>query len=70
MNMIFGDKLRRELVELVSRSEPVRNRAPSNGSDKLSSDGHELWGKDNSNILSLEALEVAQEVTSAHVDAD
>lgn len=45
--------LRLELVKLMSRVEPVRNRTQSTGSDKLSSDGHDTF-QSNDTLMSNE----------------
>jgi len=50
MNQFFGAQLRRELVELIDRSELLRNRAQSNGSHRLSSDSTE---QTNNNYLAI-----------------
>jgi hypothetical protein len=41
MNKHFGDQLRRELIDLMSRTELLRNRTQSTGSGRLSSDSSE-----------------------------
>src|SRR5271163_2789582 len=38
MNRVFGSQLRRELIDFMSRSEFLRPRAPSTGSQRLSLD--------------------------------
>jgi hypothetical protein len=38
MNQVFGSLLRRELIDLMSRSERLRARAASTGSQRLSLD--------------------------------
>ena len=38
MNKVFGSLLRRELIDLMGRSELLRAHAPSTGSQRLSLD--------------------------------
>jgi hypothetical protein len=38
VNQYFGHQLRRELVEFIDKPELLRNRVPSTGSERLSSD--------------------------------
>jgi hypothetical protein len=49
MNDFFGAQLRKELIELMHRSdsELLRNRAHSTGSQRLSLDSSGGWGEDN-----------------------
>jgi hypothetical protein len=41
MNMFFGEKLRRELVDLICKPDLLRHRADSTGSHRLSSESTE-----------------------------
>ena len=41
MNKVFGNMLRKELIDLMGRSEVLRNRTQSSGSERLSMDSFE-----------------------------
>jgi len=56
MNNIFGDRLRRELLNLIESSELLRKRAQSTGSQRLSSDSTEQPGNDNPISMSKDFL--------------
>jgi hypothetical protein len=47
MNMFFGNQLRRALIDLMGRSEFLRARAPSIGSQRLSLDSVGDLGRNN-----------------------
>jgi hypothetical protein len=58
MNNFFGSQLRRELIDFMSRSEFLRARAPSTGSQRLSLDSvGDLGVGDRQRILSEVAIE-------------
>jgi len=57
MNRVFGSQLRRELIDFMSRSEFLRPRAPSTGSQRLSLDSSaEDLDKDREPTSSLAAF--------------
>jgi hypothetical protein len=51
MNFFFGAQLRRELIDLMGRSELLRNRSHSTGSQRLSFES--LTGGDEDNGLTI-----------------
>lgn len=56
MNAAFGDRLRRELIDLMGRSEFLRSRTRSTGSQRLSIDSVETQIRKEHDLQNVETL--------------